>query len=286
MSADDKYPESSGRRRFVKGVVGSAALATVGTATTGAVNTMTSPSGGGGGPTTFFGIRNTAGPAPRGMPLIPVEVDSEGYLKGLFPEWETVTRAGRPVQVAEMDIAGYTYGAQWFQYCSVQESPGVQPEADQDEYFRYSSQPAYEWQQEAVSADDRVHVDDFQDYEDWGNGIGKSGLGKPAQVTWRSQGVQSGEGIIPAQVVRVPPDDYDRMVSNSEYADFIEAATDRNFVAWMNKCTHFCCVPGFKTTEQSAKFGAENEVYCPCHQSVYDPYDVVQREYLALPRPD
>lgn len=285
---DDKYPDSSGRRRFVKGVVGSAALAGVGTATTATVNTMTAAPGGGGGPTQFFGIENTDGPAPRGMPMIPIEIDAEGYLKGLFPEWETVTRQGRQVQVAEMEIGGITYSAEWFQYCGIQEAPGLQPEATetQDEYFRYAKQPPYEWQQQDVSPGDRIHVDDFSDYETWGNGIGRSGLGKPAIGTWRSQGVQSGEGIMPVQVLRMPPDDFDRLLEVTEFPEWVEAASAENFVAWLNKCTHFCCVPGFKSTPQSARFDAENEVYCPCHQSVYDPYSIIQKTFIALPRPE
>lgn len=282
----DRYPEESGRRRFVKGVVGSAALGGIGAGTTSAVTTMTSPPGGGGGPEQFFGIENTDGPAPRGMPMIPLEIDADGHLKGLFPEWETVTRGGRPVQVAEMDIGGTTYSAEWFQYCGVQTYPGIQPEnADQqDEYFRYDRNPPYEWQQEEVTGGNKVHIDDFQNYETWGNGIGRAGLGKPALATWRSQGV-SAAGTIPVQVLRIPPDDFTRMQRETEYPEWLEAASDENFIAWLDKCTHFCCVPGFKTSAQSAKFGAENEVYCPCHQSVYDPNSIVKQKFIALPRP-
>ena len=192
MADDDKYPESSGRRRFVKGVVGSAALAGVGTATGSMVNTTTNPSGEGGGITEYFGVENIAGPAPRAMPQIPVRIDDEGYLQGLWPEPSEETQDGRTITVAKTDLGGITYGAEWFQYCGVQTYPGVQPEADQDQYFRYANNPPYAWQQEQVSAGDRVHVDDFTDYEDWGNGIGKSGLGKPAFATWRSEGVPPG----------------------------------------------------------------------------------------------
>ncbi len=51
MSDSDKYPADSGRRRFVKGVVGGAALAGVGTTGAAAVNSATSSTGSGGGPT-------------------------------------------------------------------------------------------------------------------------------------------------------------------------------------------------------------------------------------------
>ena len=283
MSIGDKYPASSGRRRFVKGVVGSASLAGVGASTAAMVNTTTNPSGGGGGITEFFGIENTDGPAPRGMPMIPVRIDEEGYLQGLFPEWETVTQRGQEIQVARTEVGGIEYGAQWFQYCGVQTYPGLQPDADQDDYFRYADNPPYTWQQESVEAGNKIHIDDFSDYEDWGNDIGRAGIGKPAMATWRSQDV-GGSGTLPVQILRIPPDDFERIETESQ--EWLDAAATENFVAWLNKCTHFCCVPSFKGTAQSAAFAAANDVYCPCHQSVYDPYSIVRSSYVALPRPE
>ena len=283
MAESDKYPESSGRRRFVKGVVGSASLAAVGVSAQGMVNTTTNPSGAGGGITQFFGIENTDGPAPRGMPMIPVRIDGDGFLQGYFPEWEEVEEQGRTIQVAREEIGGIEYGAPWFQYCGVQTYPGLQPDSDQDNYLRYAENPPYTWQEESVSPGDRVNVEDFADYETWGNGIGQAGIGKPAMTTWRSQGI-GGEGTMPVQVLRVPPDDAANIVSDSD--EWLEAASEQGFFAWLNKCTHFCCVPTFKGTAQSAQFNAENDVYCPCHQSVYDPSSIVQSSYVALPRPE
>ena len=283
MSESDKYPESSGRRRFVKGVVGSASLAGVGASTSAMINTTTNPSGGGGGITQFFGIERTDGPAPRGMPMVPVRIDDEGFLQGHFPEWETVTEQGLEVQVAREEIGGIEYGAQWFQYCGVQTYPGLQPDADQDNYFRYADNPPYQWQSDEVSAGDQVNVSDFEDFESWGNDIGQAGIGKPAMVTWRSQDV-GGSGTMPVQVLRIPPDDWEQITTDSQ--EWLDAASEQNFIAWLDKCTHFCCVPTFKGTDQSAQFDAENDVYCPCHQSVYDPYSIVGGSYVALPRPE
>lgn len=86
MKENDKYPDESGRQRFVKGVVGSSALAGIGTASAAMVETATSPTGEGGGTTSFFGIENTDGPAPREMPQIPIKIDSQGNIKGVYPE--------------------------------------------------------------------------------------------------------------------------------------------------------------------------------------------------------
>jgi len=286
---EDKYPNETGRRRFVKGVVGSAALASVGAGGAAAVDTITSPTGAGGGITPFVGIENTDGPAPRGMPIIPLEIDSDGALKGVFPEAETVTEGGREIRVARTDVGGVTYDSQWFQYCGVQNYEGVQPGADQDDFFRAASGPPYAWQQENKEPGDKLFVSDFSDYEEWGNGIGRSGLGKPASARWRSEGdVQT----MPVQVLRSTRID---RIANGEgqYADlpdgvrsFVDGATAQGFMAWLNKCTHFCCVPGFKSIEGSAAFDAENDVYCQCHQSVYDPFSPVSKSFVALPRPE
>jgi Rieske Fe-S protein len=64
------------------------------------------------------------------------------------------------------------------------------------------------------------------------------------------------------------------------------STTEEGFVAWLDKCTHFCCVPAFKAYPDSAKFGGENVVYCQCHQSLYDPFSIIRSQFVALPRPE
>ncbi|MFB6201182.1 MAG: ubiquinol-cytochrome c reductase iron-sulfur subunit [Halorhabdus sp.] len=289
MSGDpDKYPTASGRRRFVKGVVGSAALGSVATGGATAIGLTTSSSGVGGGITEYIGIANVDGPAPRAMPLIPVEIASDGTIKGRWPETSTETVNGQEVTVAKMDLGGMTYSASWFQYCGVQTYAGIDPDADQDNVFR-AVPGTYDWQSD-MEQGEALQLSDFEDYETWSNDIGRGGLGKPAKASWRSQGdnVQT----IPVQVLRTP--ELPKMINgDGQYSDlsdgvrqFIDAATTENVMAWLNKCTHFCCVPGFKAYGGSERFGAENEVYCQCHQSVYDPFQPVQKQFTALPLPD
>jgi Rieske Fe-S protein len=67
--------------------------------------------------------------------------------------------------------------------------------------------------------------------------------------------------------------------------DWLDTAPRESFLAWLTKWTHFCCVPSFKGTDQALKYEAGNQVYCPCHQSVYDPTSIVQETFVALPRP-
>jgi len=274
----DKYPTESGRRRFVKGVAGSATLAAVGTGAAASVGAATAPSGAGGGLTTFFAIENTDGPAPRGMPLVPVEIEN-GELKGVWPD--SVEN-----NVAQMEIGGETYSSSWFQYCGVQTYPGVDPDADQDNFLRAAAGAPYDWMEE-VEGGEKLTVDMFSDYDEWGNGIGTGGIGKPAMGSWRSVDVSPQETMV-VQVIRStriqelrqnPPDGVN--------GDFVRGVTtEEGFIAWLDKCTHFCCVPGFKAFEDSAKFGGEDGVYCQCHQSVYDPFSIVGETFVALPRPE
>jgi Rieske Fe-S protein len=280
MADQDKYPDESGRRRFVKGVVGAGVLAGVGSGAAAAVGTATNPTGAGGGITTFRGIENTAGPAPRGMPIVPIEIEDDGTIKGVWPEVQEVNQGGQTVAVAREEIGGVTYSADWFQYCGVQTYEGIRPEYESDNVLRSapSPPPGYEWQSETYSGGDALNIADFEDYETYGNGIGSSGLGKPAMATWRSQDAES---TIPVQVLRST-----RVEEMAQEDDFIDAATDRGVMAWLDKCTHFCCVPAFKGYAGSAGFDAEDRVYCQCHQSVYNPFSIVETQFVALPRPE
>jgi Rieske Fe-S protein len=282
---EDTYPAESGRRRFVKGVVGASALGATGVTGAASLNLTTTSTGKGGGTTQYFGIENIDGPAPRAMPQIPIKITDDGFLKGVWPKVKTRTVNNQQIKVAEMQLGGITYSSEWFQYCGVQTYSGIRPDADQSNFFRTASSGTYDWQ---GSAGSRLKVSDFSDYETWGNGIGKAGIGKPAMATWRSQDV-SPQNTIPVQVLRstkieelakegTPPD--------TEYPQWVKESTEKGFIAWLDKCTHFCCVPGFKSTAQSARFGASNDVYCPCHQSVYDPFSPVKRQFTALPRPE
>jgi Rieske Fe-S protein len=281
---EDSYPKESGRRRFVKGVVGASALGATGITGATGIKYATSSTGEGGGPTEYFGIENTDGPAPRGMPQIPIEIDSDGYLKGVWPEVKTRTVNGQEVQVAEMQLGGTTYSSEWFQYCGVQTYAGIAPDADQENFFRVSESATttYDWMSD-LSAGDKLNVSDFQDYETWGNEIGQAGIGKPAAGRWRSQDLPPQE-TIPIQVLRSTR--IEDLAAQSENPEWVRASTQDGFIAWLNKCTHYCCVPGFKSSAQSARFSAANEVYCPCHQSVYDPFSPVQLQFTSLPRPE
>ncbi|MDZ7746231.1 MAG: hypothetical protein U5K28_06860 [Halobacteriales archaeon] len=87
----------------------------------------------------------------------------------------------------------------------------------------------------------------FDDYEEWGNGIGRTGLGKPATASVAI----SGRAIrrMPDPGAPDPTAMIEEQAQDTARAGFLSAATEQGFIAWLNKCTHFCCVPGFKQLE-------------------------------------
>jgi nitrite reductase/ring-hydroxylating ferredoxin subunit len=193
----------------------------------------------------------------------------------------TETVNGIDVQIAETEDykgSGVTYSSSWFQYCGVESYGGIDPAYESDNLFISGASPPYDWQGEAFSEGEPLRADAFDEYETWGNGIGRPGLGQPAAGTWRSQ---EAEDVIPIQVIRSP------LVEEKAQDDpWLQASTENGFIAWLNKCTHFCCVPGYKQAADAAKFGGENDVYCQCHQSIYDPFTVVETLFTARPRPE
>ncbi len=277
MSESDKYPAESGRRRFVKGVVGGAALAGVGAAGSATINSLTTAGGVGGGQTVAMTIAHVTGPAPRGLPQIPVRVNDDGFIEGIWPEVQTVEEAGIEFEVAREELGGRTYAGEWFQYCGVESQENIEPGFESDNIFR-ASPGTYDWQDETYDAGDRIRAADFDDYDTWGNGIGNDGVGKPATATWRSEDADSD---LNAVVIRSP-----RIEEAAQEDEWIDASTDQGFMAYLNVCTHFCCIPGYKELEESARYDVADGAYCVCHQSGYDPFTLEEALFVARPRPD
>lgn len=279
MSADeDKYPVESDRRRFVKGVVGSAAVAGLASTGAAAINTATPPSGSGGGTTQFMGIELVGGPAPRGMPQIPIRIADDGTIIGRWPEASEQQEGGQTVVVAEEEIGGQTYSSEWFQYCGIQTSPAIAPGADRNNTFVSAENPPYEWQGE-LQAGAPLNISDFDNYRDWNNGIGSS-IGKPAQATWRSEDLDAADELV-VLVIRSPL--IEEAAQNDEW---LAASTEQGVIAIMYTCTHFCCIPSFKSIQSVEELGYGDDVFCQCHESIYDPFTILQQQFTSLPRPD
>lgn len=287
MANDDKYPVESDRRRFVKGVVGGSVLSGVLTTGAVAVSSATAPSSGGGGFVNYFGAERTAGPAPRGLPQIPIEIDDDGQLLGIWPEPETQTLPdGSEFTEASMELGGIEYTTEWYQYCGVQTFGGIKPDADgEDQVLRYDA-GSYDWMSDVENGDPML-TEHFEDYDEWTNDIGEPGQGKPATGTWRSQNVPP-EQTVPILVIKTDQLNVEEM--NDSTREWVEASCPQDedggrYLGYVNKCTHFCCAPGYRTLDDAAAFGAANEIYCNCHNSVYKPFNIIEQQFVALPRP-
>lgn len=259
-------PAGPTRRRFLTGVVGSAVAAAGATVAAVSIGAMTSSRGSGGGRVPYRGMRNVTGPAPRALPQVPVAVDEEGFLRGI---WPAATTDGVPVAT----LGGVRYSADWFRYCGFADRPAFTGDAERDTYLRAAPYPPYEWQATAYDPGERLHVSDFSDYESWENGVGTPGLGKPAMATWRSREAHTPFRVQVLRSARVP--------ALREGDAWLRASTDREFIACAAHCTYGCAATAFKAYGVSEKFDAGDLIYCPDHQSLFDPFDVVAGSFVA-----
>jgi Rieske Fe-S protein len=259
-------PDSSPRRRFLAGLVGGTALSAAGAAGAATVYLSTEDATWG-GKIGYRGPRSVTGPADRALPQVPVRVDDDGYLHGRFP-----AAAGDGVPTTT--LGGVDYSAEWFRYCGGTTHPGLRADADQDTYLRAAPGSPYEWQAEALAPGERLHVSAFEDYRTWSNGVGTDGVGKPAMATWRSRGTDETIHVQVLRSARVPGG-----VDGDD--DWLAASTDVGFVAWMADCVNRCAVTAFKGYESSETFDAGDVVYCPRHQSLFDPFEVVADSFAA-----
>lgn len=114
-----------------------------------------------------------------------------------------------------------------------------------------------------------------------------------AAVRWRSEAVDA-EDRITAIVVRAPKEElgFEPQVPTPE-AEEMEAEwfpkhpdDPRDiFMACCSFCTHFCCAPDFHTAEIARNSGAGDTIFCTCHLSRYDPFqiDVYHRTIFEYP---
>lgn len=252
-------PRRLSRRGFVKGCL-LASAAGVAAAGGGGMVAALDLGGGTARRIDYLGATVQAGPAPQGVPLVPLAADGEGRLRG-NPDPPEVGRA-------VLD---------WYRYCGHDASPVLRPEYAGDETLRYSvpkdKLPAIE----AYAAEGRradagwflphagapARVADFR------------AVGFGAPVAWR--------GEVTATVLKVDPASLEVPAALREVVDgFLVPTPDgAALMAYSNFCKHLCCAPGWHETRLAASFEAEDKLYCSCHHSVYDPLRV-QADFFVL----
>ncbi|MHB8604763.1 MAG: hypothetical protein ACYDCK_05860 [Thermoplasmatota archaeon] len=287
------------RRTFVKGCIGAAALAGIGGATYSMAAAFEIPRRGGSTSVRYFGAQRVGGPAPRGVPIIPIFVNKDGNFEGkplVLPPGVAAPASDvlkDPVQLAAfLKLNGGYNVLDWYKYCGHVTAPGLEVGFQTDNVLRYYLS------QEKIAA-----------INPWYKNL----IGEPvrpehfpgtefgAGINWRSEG-QSGSNVLSGVIINYPEKAIHHVasgllspasaVTDPEYAFIRSNFHSGNFVAQSTFCTHFCCVPGFHENEALAKthFAADgtdawNKMYCTCHNSIYDPSEPVAYSFVPDPLP-
>ncbi len=242
------------RRAFVKACVGVAGAAALGSAGLGMARSLVEPRGPS-GIVRYFGAHRVGGPAPRGLPYLPLRRDADGALA---------------VNAEPFSFRGATYDPlAWCRYCGHQSAPGLVRGAALDDRLRYWFPPdlgkvVRPWYADKLG--EPVRPEDFPD------------VGFGARVVWRTPDGAPDAHRLQALVVRVPalkdardPVKPAKPLQAGELALLQERVFLGDLVAVFSACTHFCCWAGYKEAEVFARpRNAWENAFCTCHDANYD----------------
>lgn len=281
------------RRKFVQFCLGAAAAGTTAATAFSLVKPLAIPRAALGAPIPYIGAERVAGPAPRGVPLIPIFLNENGFF-----EVKPILRApdfdvGLAPVTAEVDgeEVEVINTLDWMKYCGHAGAPGLSLAYGNDEnelkFFIAEEKIAQvkPWYENLLGK--RMKPNDFPDVE-FGAGC-----------VFRSEG-QSGPNVITASLMRfpegaiqhvnaiaVPPAKPipEEQVFNWIVEEFMHTHEDGSIFACASTyCTHFCCIPGYKEAEALARpRGAWDQMFCTCHNSAYDARRPVT--YIFYPEP-
>lgn len=202
------------------------------------------------------------GPAPQGIPLIPVKVNAKGELEG----------------IPENKESSVAHSLEWYKYCSHEAAPGLELGFTDDNVFRFYTNP----EKVAIAQGKGIALwyQDLLDQPMLASHFKNIGDGAPFR--WRSEG-QVGNNIVTGIVIKVDPKSVKGKLPKGFVWDNMDGT---GFVAFCSFCAHFCCVPGY--TENASELAKEPRgksgrdiIYCSCHDSRYDPLDI--RPYTFPP---
>lgn len=260
------------RRQFVKGSVAVAASAAIASGAVAGARALAEPRPAAGPPIPYFGLHRVGGPAPRGVPLVPVTVSARGEFEGRAA---VDVPAGSALGPGPVDVLA------WYRYCGHQRAPGLGRAYAGDAVLRYFVPPGQTpWY--ARLDGEALRPEHFD------------GARRAAAFVWRSDGA-AGVDVLTGILVRHTVGDVrahdGRVLPPAKRLGGVDAALLRDaflvrrsnaeFVAASSFCTHFCCLPQW--WEEQAKLArandAEGEVFCACHGSRYEPTEIVRYEF-------
>ncbi|HVL47531.1 MAG TPA: hypothetical protein VM889_03145 [Candidatus Thermoplasmatota archaeon] len=262
------------RRSFVKIAVGAGAGAVLAGTAAAFTKPALIPRDAGTGNVRYYGAHRIGGPAPRGVPLIPITIGDDGVFRGL-PSFEDPD--GNAVNALD-----------WYKYCQHQSAAGLDPAFKSDNTLTY------------FAAEDKL-----KNAEVLSNMWFRDLLGQPVNIShftedyqgaaflWRSEG-QSGTSLLTGAIIRYPKDTIHFPQSDlkspakaiKEGHDAIKDSImvtrgNSTFVGVSLFCTHFCCAPGWREAEKQAKAkDAWEMLFCTCHLSIYDVRSIVYYDYV------
>lgn len=179
------------------------------------------------------------GPAPKGLPLIPVRVNDEGVLEGV------------PSHLG------------WYEYCRPN-APGLSTDFRGANTFSYYLSPQ------------QLHIAEMQMGGVWyGDSIGEAvrpenftELWQGASVMWRTPTEYGPDDQLLAILVKVDPNVYPENIRDEFMPD--------GFAAFNAGDAHFCCVVGYQVNNSPrAKDDAgQDYIFDSCHDSRYDIRDI------------
>lgn len=255
------------RRSFVKtavGVAGASALAASGLSLAAG---LAIPRAAAGGLLTYWGAHRVAGPAPRGIPFIPVTVEDGTFVGKTTLPPPPGADSTEPINVLE-----------WYKYCGHSGAPGLRPDFTDANELVYLAKDDYNivtpWFKDLLNQP--VKESDFP-----ANGFG-------AAFRWRSEG-QEGAAIISGVLIRAEPSRIResfvpspvapaRPLASAEEYEWVKEniwyTPDEGktyFIGVSTYCTHFCCTPGYREAEALARpRNAWDNIFCTCHNSNYN----------------
>lgn len=250
------------RRSFVKACVTTGTLGALAASGLGMAAGLAIPRKPGAPPVKYFGAHRVAGPAPRGLPYIPITVEN-GTIVG-----KTIL----PPLPGSDDTETNTL--EWFKYCGHSGAPGLQRDGADDNTLYYLAKEEYE---HAITPWFKPYLNQPVRPEHFP----ASSFG--AAFQWRSAG-QAGANVLTGVVIRAPVDEVERVaaavppaktISEEDFAWLKENVFAQHegklFIAVSSFCTHFCCAPGYREAEKLARpRDAWDNIFCTCHNSNYN----------------
>lgn len=252
------------RRAFVRLCAGTAAAGALAAAAVSVASPAVEVREGASTLVRYVGAHRVGGPAPRGVPYVPVRVNEAGELEGV-PAF-----AGRSV-------------LPWYAYCGHESAPGLREEPAENvlRYHVSPDLPVRPWY--APLAGEPVRPEHFA-----GDGFG-------AAFSWRSVGA-IGKDVLTGVVVRYAEAEVRRAdvvkppARALDEAEWSEAASSlfarvggSLFVAASTFCTHFCCLPRYRENPSAGRVGAADRLHCACHDSVYEMREPVRYQAFSAP---